>query len=56
MLGLPPDLPVEPAKGKNDDLDAQASKKADMNSSLVARVSTSSENLLQIAAIDRAVG
>ncbi len=36
MLGLPPDLPVEPAKGKNDDLDAQASKKADIDSSLVA--------------------
>lgn len=36
MLGLPPDLPAEPAKGKNDDLDAQASKKADINSSLVA--------------------
>jgi hypothetical protein len=36
MLGLPPDLPVEPAKGKDDGLDAQASKKADIDSSLVA--------------------
>lgn len=36
MLGLPPDLPVEPARGKNDDFDAQASKKADIESSLVA--------------------
>ena len=36
LLGLPPDLPVEPAKGKNDDFDAQASKKADIDSSLVA--------------------
>lgn len=36
MLGLPPDLPVEPAKGTKDDVDAQASKKADIESSLVA--------------------
>jgi hypothetical protein len=36
MLGLPPDLPVEPAKGTEDDVDAQASKKADIESSLVA--------------------
>jgi hypothetical protein len=32
MLGLPPDLPVEPAKGGKDDYDAQASKKADIDS------------------------
>jgi hypothetical protein len=37
MLGLPPDLPAEPAKSKSaDDFDAQASKKADIDSSLVA--------------------
>ena len=36
MLGLPPDLPVEPAKGGKDDYDAQASKKADINSGPVA--------------------
>jgi hypothetical protein len=36
MLGLPPDLPVEPAKGKSDGFDAQASKKADIDSGLVA--------------------
>ncbi|WP_291686913.1 hypothetical protein [Bradyrhizobium sp.] len=36
MLGLPPDLPVEPAKGAKDDYDAQASKKADIDSGPVA--------------------
>jgi len=36
MLGLPPDLPVEPAKGGKDDYDAQASKKADIDSGPVA--------------------
>ena len=36
MLGLPPDLPAEPAKGKSDGFDAQASKKADIDSGLVA--------------------
>jgi hypothetical protein len=36
MLGLPPELPVEPAKGKSgDDFDAPASKTADIESSLV---------------------
>jgi hypothetical protein len=37
LLGLPPQLPVEPAKGKPDDLDAQASKKADIDSSLIGQ-------------------
>jgi hypothetical protein len=37
LLGLPPELPVEPAKGKPDDLDAQASKKADIDSSLIGQ-------------------
>ena len=36
MLGLPPDLPPEPAKGKPGDFDAQASKSADIDSSAVA--------------------
>jgi outer membrane biosynthesis protein TonB len=37
MLGLPPALPSEPAKGKpGDDFDAPASKSADIESSLVA--------------------
>lgn len=36
MLGLPPDLPAEPAKGKSDGFDAPASKKADIDSGLVA--------------------
>ena len=36
MLGLPPDLPVEPAKGAKNDIDAQASKKADIDSGPVA--------------------
>ena len=36
MLGLPPDLPVESAKGGKDDYDAQASKKADIDSGPVA--------------------
>ena len=36
MLGLPPKLPAEPAKGKpGDDFDAPASKSADIESSLV---------------------
>jgi hypothetical protein len=36
MLGLPPELPVEPPKGKSgDDFDAPASKTADIASSLV---------------------
>jgi hypothetical protein len=37
LLGLPPELPVEPAKGKPDDFDAQASKKADLDSSLIGQ-------------------
>jgi outer membrane biosynthesis protein TonB len=37
MLGLPPDLPAEPSRGKSGgDFDAQASKAADVNASLVA--------------------
>jgi len=37
MLGLPPELPAEPAKGKpGDDFDAPASKPANIESSLVA--------------------
>jgi hypothetical protein len=37
MLGLPPDLPADPAKGKpGDDFDAPASKRADIASSLIA--------------------
>lgn len=37
MLGLPPDLPAEPPKGKpGDDFDAPASKTADIDSSLVS--------------------
>jgi type IV secretory pathway VirB10-like protein len=36
MLGLPPDLSVAPAKGAKDDYDAQASKKADIDSGPVA--------------------
>ena len=36
MLGLPPALPVEAAKGGKDDYDAQASTKADINSGPVA--------------------
>jgi hypothetical protein len=36
MLGLPPELPAEPAKGKSgDDFDAPALKAADLESSLV---------------------
>jgi hypothetical protein len=36
MLGLPPELPAEPARGKpGDDFDAPASKSADIDSSLV---------------------
>jgi hypothetical protein len=36
MLGLPPELPASPPKGKSgDDFDAPASKKADVDSSLV---------------------
>ncbi len=36
MLGLPPDLPADPPKGKpGDDFDAPASKKADIESSLI---------------------
>jgi outer membrane biosynthesis protein TonB len=37
LLGLPPDIPVEAPKGKPDDFDAQASKKADIDSSLIAQ-------------------
>jgi hypothetical protein len=38
MLGLPPELPVEPPKGKpGDDFDAPASKTADIESSLVTK-------------------
>jgi len=37
LLGLPPDVPVESLKAKPDDFDAQASKKADIDSSLVAQ-------------------
>ena len=38
VLGLPPELPPEPpAKGKPDDFDAQASKKADLDSSLIGQ-------------------
>ena len=37
LLGLPPDIPVEASKGKPDDFDAQASKKADIDSSLIAQ-------------------
>jgi hypothetical protein len=38
VLGLPPALPVEePGKGKPDDFDAQASKKADLDSSLIGQ-------------------
>jgi len=37
LLGLPPDIPVEPAKGGGkDDYDAQASKKADIDSGPIA--------------------
>jgi outer membrane biosynthesis protein TonB len=36
MLGLPPELPAEPVKDKSGDFDAQASKAADIASSLVA--------------------
>jgi hypothetical protein len=37
MLGLPPDIPVDLAKGKQNDFDAQASKQADIDSSLIAQ-------------------
>jgi hypothetical protein len=36
-LGLPPPLPLEPLKGNPDDFDAQASKKADLDSSLIGQ-------------------
>ena len=37
MLGLPPDLPADPPRGKpGDDFDAPASKRADIASSLIA--------------------
>ena len=38
VLGLPPELPPEPpAKAKPDDFDAQASKKADLDASLIGQ-------------------
>ncbi|SHH46423.1 hypothetical protein [Bradyrhizobium erythrophlei] len=37
LLGLPLDIPVESVRGKPDDFDAQASKKADLDSSLIGQ-------------------
>ncbi len=37
LLGLPPNIPVESVRGKPDDFDAQASKKADLDSSLIGQ-------------------
>jgi hypothetical protein len=57
MLGLPPELPTEPTKGKPSDFDAQASKAADIDSSLVAefrrRLRSCSKLPASVAASDK---
>jgi hypothetical protein len=58
MLGLPPDLPVDPSQGKPGDVfDAPASKKADVASSLIdefrRRLKTCSKLPASVAPSDR---